>query len=255
MTDVEAQAIEGTALAPLRAVDPVLGRLIDAVGPFALQCDPSLFYALFSSIVSQHFSVRAAATIMSRIQALFPPGEPMTAAGVLALGAGPLRVAGLSGMKTRYVLDLSERAADGRLDLDRLATLDDEAVIAGLVQVKGIGWWTAEMFLIFALGRLDVLAVDDLGFRAAVKQQYGFDELPTADQLRTLGECWVPYRLWPRGTCGARWATRRVERSGKRCNFMMPHGVNPKLTRTRWRTSRHMATALRAIALSADVPG
>jgi DNA-3-methyladenine glycosylase II len=92
------------------------------------------------------------------------------------------------------VLDLSERSADGRLDLDRLASLDDEAVIAELVQVKGIGRWTAEMFLIFALGRLDVLPVDDLGFRAAVKQQYSFDELPTADQLPTLGECWVPYR-------------------------------------------------------------
>jgi DNA-3-methyladenine glycosylase II len=97
-------------------------------------------------------------------------------------------------MKTRYVLDLSERTADGRLDLDRLATLDDEAVIAELVQVKGIGRWTAEVFLIFALGRPDVLPVDDLGFRAAVKQQYGLDELPTADQLRTFGERWAPYR-------------------------------------------------------------
>jgi DNA-3-methyladenine glycosylase II len=197
MIDVEAQAIEVAALAHLRAVDPVLGRLIDAVGQFTLQRDPSLFYALFSSIVSQQISVRAAATIMSRIEALFPPGEHMTAAGVLAIGAEPLRAAGLSGMKTHYVLDLSERAVDGRLDLDRLATLDDEAVIAELVQVKGIGRWTAEMFLIFAifaLGRLDVLPVDDLGFRAAVKQQYGFDTLPTADQLHTLGECWAPYR-------------------------------------------------------------
>jgi DNA-3-methyladenine glycosylase II len=157
MTDVEAQAIKVAALAHLRAVDPVLGRLIDAVGPFALQRDPRHFYALFSSIVSQQISVRAAATIMSRIEALFPPGEHMTAAGVLALGAEPLRAAGLSGMKTRYVLDLSEHAADGRLELARLASLDDEAVIDELVQVKGIGRWTAEMFLIFALGRLDVL--------------------------------------------------------------------------------------------------
>jgi 3-methyladenine DNA glycosylase/8-oxoguanine DNA glycosylase len=149
LSDVEAQAIESAALAHLRAVDPVLGRLIDVVGPFTLQRDPSHFYALFSSIVSQQISVRAAATIMSRIEALFPPGEHLTAADVLALGAEPLRAAGLSGMKTRYVLDLSERAVDGRLDLDRLATLDDEAVIAELVQVKGIGRWTAEMFLKF----------------------------------------------------------------------------------------------------------
>src|SRR5919198_3934658 len=106
MSDVEAQAIEGAALAHLRAVDPVLGRLIDVVGPFTLQRVPSHFYALFSSIASQQISVRAAATIMSRIEALFPPGERMTAAGVLALGAELLRAAGLSGKKTRYVLDL-----------------------------------------------------------------------------------------------------------------------------------------------------
>src|SRR2546423_13781617 len=153
MIDGEAQAIEGAALAHLRAVDPVLGRLIDAVGPFALQRDPRHFYALFSSIVSQQISVRAAATIISRIEVLFPPGKHLTAAGVLALGAEPLRAAGLSGMKTRYVLDLSERAADGRLDLDRLATLDDEAGIAGLGQGEGIGRGAPGRFLIFRVGR------------------------------------------------------------------------------------------------------
>src|SRR5919199_6491001 len=113
MSDVEAQAIEGAALAHLRAVDPVLGRLIDAVGPFTLQRDLSHFYAVFSSIVSQQISVRAAATIMSRIEALFPPGKHMTAAGVLALGGGPPPAAGASRMKSPYVLELNERAADG----------------------------------------------------------------------------------------------------------------------------------------------
>jgi DNA-3-methyladenine glycosylase II len=195
------------AAAHLRAADPVLGRLIEQIGPYVLQRDPDHFYALVSSIVAQQISVRAAATIMRRLEALFPAQEGITAEGVLAAGPEALRAVGLSSMKTRYVLDLAERVADGRLDLERLASLDDDAVIAELVQVRGIGRWTAEMFLIFALGRLDVLPVDDLGFRVAVKHQYGFDELPTAEQLRAIGACWAPYRtvatwyLWQsRGT-------------------------------------------------------
>src|SRR5439155_20781350 len=132
------------------------------------------------------------ATIMGRIEALFPAEEGITAEGVLAAGPEALRTAGLSGMKTRYVLDLAERVADGRLDLGRLATLDDDAVIAELVQVRGIGRWTAEMFLIFSLGRPDVLPVDDLGFRTAVKRHYGLAALPGADELRALGARWAP---------------------------------------------------------------
>jgi DNA-3-methyladenine glycosylase II len=182
------------ALAHLRAADPVLGRLIEQIGPYVLQRDPDHFYALFSSIVAQQISVRAAATIMGRVEALFPVEEGITAEGVLAAGPEALRAAGLSGVKTRYVLDLAQRVADGQLDLGRLATLDDDAVIAELVQVRGIGRWTAEMFLIFSLARPDVLPVDDLGFRAAVKRHYGLAELPGSDELRALGARWAPYR-------------------------------------------------------------
>ncbi len=182
------------ALAHLRAADPILAGLIELVGPYALQRDPGHFYALLSSIVSQQISVRAAATIMGRVEALFRDGAGVTAQGVLALGPDPLRGAGLSGMKTRYVLDLAERVADGQLDLEQLATLDDEAVIAELIQVKGIGRWTAEMFLIFSLGRPDVLPVDDLGFRAALKRHYGLAELPTREESRAIGAAWAPYR-------------------------------------------------------------
>src|SRR4051794_7706814 len=121
-------------LAHLRAADPVLGCLIEQIGPYALQRDPNHFYALLSSIVAQQISVRAAATIMGRVEALFPIEEGITAEGALAAGPEALRAAGLSGMKTRYVLDLAERVAEGRLDLERLATLDDDAVIAELVQ-------------------------------------------------------------------------------------------------------------------------
>lgn len=182
------------AVQHLRAADPVLARIIEVVGPFALRPQPNHFYALLSSIVSQQISTKAAATILARVVALFPSAAELAAPAVLALGAEPLRAAGLSGMKARYVLDLSERVADGRLDLSRIANLDDEAVIAELLPVKGIGRWTAEMFLIFSLGRLDVLPVDDLGLRMAVQRQYGFAELPLAVQIRALAVLWMPYR-------------------------------------------------------------
>ena len=148
----EADFILDAALAHLRAADPVLGGLIEQIGPYVLQRDPDHFYALFSSIVAQQISVRAAATIMGRVDALFPAQEGITAEGVLAASPEALRAVGLSSMKTRYVLDLAERVADGRLDLERLASLDDDAVIAELVQVRGIGRWTAEMFLTLLSG-------------------------------------------------------------------------------------------------------
>ena len=182
------------AIAHLCAADPVLARIIDAVGPYQLRRDPGHFYALFSSIVSQQISVRAAAAVMRRVEALFPPDEGLTAPGVVALGTDPLRTAGLSGQKTRYVLDLAERVAGASLDLERVAALDDEEVIAALTQVKGIGRWTAEMFLIFSLGRPNVLPVDDLGFRTAVKRHYDLAELPRRDDLHALGARWAPYR-------------------------------------------------------------
>lgn len=182
------------ALQHLRSADPILARIIEQVGPFALRSQPSHFYALLSSIVSQQISTRAAATILGRVAALFPSAAELTPPAVLALGPEPLRAAGLSGMKARYVLDVSERLTDGRLDLSRLATLDDEAVIAELLPVKGIGRWTAEMFLIFSLGRLDVLPVDDLGLRMAVQRCYDLAELPPAVQIRALATPWAPYR-------------------------------------------------------------
>ncbi len=182
------------AIAHLRAADPVLARIIDEVGPCRLRRDPGHFYALFSSIVSQQISVHAAAAVMRRVEALFPADDGLTALGVMALGPEPLRAAGLSGQKARYVLDLAARVAGGTLDLDRLAGLDDEEVIAELTRVKGIGRWTAEMFLIFSLNRPDVLPVDDLGFRSAVKRHYALEELPGRDESRARGAAWAPYR-------------------------------------------------------------
>jgi DNA-3-methyladenine glycosylase II len=194
VTTSSTETAHDEAIAHLRAADPVLSRIIDAVGPCRLRRDPNHFYALFSSIVSQQISVRAAAAVMRRVEILFPPDEGPTALRVVALGLEPLRAAGLSGQKARYVLDLAGHVADGQLDLDHLSGLGDEEVIAELAQVKGIGRWTAEMFLIFSLGRPDVLPVDDLGFRTALKRHYELGGLPGRDESRARGAAWAPYR-------------------------------------------------------------
>jgi DNA-3-methyladenine glycosylase II len=175
--------------------DPVIAGLMRAHGACGLAKaqheDP--FQALLHAIVSQQLSTKAAATIVGRFDALFPSGRP-TPAGVAALPDEAIRAAGLSGQKLRYVRDLSARVMDGTLDLASLDEMDDEAVIAALTQVKGIGRWTAEMFLMFRLHRPDVLPVGDLGIVKAVQRAYGLRKVPTPERLRRLGEPWRPYR-------------------------------------------------------------
>lgn len=175
--------------------DPVLGAAIKTIGPCLMadrQRDDHLT-ALTGAIVSQQLSTKAAATIFGRFQTLFPAG-PLQAAAVLALGEASLRGVGFSGQKVRYVRDLCERIVDGRLVLDEIETLDDDAVIERLMAVKGFGRWTAEMFLMFRLHRPDVLPVDDLGIVNAVQRLYGLRKRPDAKKLNKLGEAWRPYR-------------------------------------------------------------
>ena len=170
--------------------DPVLGTAIKAIGP-CLMADPQRhdhLTALTGSIVSQQRATKAAATIFGRVQAQFQ------APAILALDEPTLRGVGFSGQKVRYVRDLCERIVDGRLVLDEIETLDDEAVIERLTAVKGFGRWTAEMFLMFRLHRPDVLPVDDLGIVNAVQRLYGLRKRPDAKKLNTLGEAWRPYR-------------------------------------------------------------
>jgi DNA-3-methyladenine glycosylase II len=135
---------------------------------------------------------RAALAIHGRFLALFEEATP-TAEAVVAIRDGALRGAGLSGSKAASIRDLAERVADGRLRLDDLARLPDEAVIERLVTVRGIGPWTAEMFLIFTLGRLDVWPVDDYGVRTGFARAHGMEEVPKPKELLALGE---PYRPW-----------------------------------------------------------
>jgi len=177
----------------LRRADPVLREVIDRIGPIELTTEPDLWWSLIDSIVSQQVSVKAALAIIGRMAALGADGRP-TPAEMLAADDEVLRAAGLSRAKVRYVKDLAARWLDGSLDAARIPALTDEEVIAELTRVKGIGTWTAEMILIFTLGRPDVLPVDDLAIRAAAQQLYGLAGRPKRDELLRIGEPWRPWR-------------------------------------------------------------
>jgi DNA-3-methyladenine glycosylase II len=173
--------------------DPALGKVVKAVGPCTLQPFPDPFLVLVRSIISQMISTKAAAAVFARLErALGAAG--VTPAGVEAAAEEVLRGAGLSRTKAHALADLAARARNGALPLADLPRMTDEEVMAHLLPVHGVGKWTAEMFLIFALGRLDVLPVDDLGLRAGVRDTYGLTQLPGAKELRERGEAWRPYR-------------------------------------------------------------
>lgn len=177
------------AIVHLSAADPVLADLIAQIGQCDLRPTGHSFATLADAIVAQQISVKAAAAIMGRFVAAL--GE-LTPGAVLAAGDETLRAAGLSGQKARYLRDLAGHAVAG--DLERLPALDDEEAIAVLTAIRGVGRWTAEIYLLFALGRPDVLPADDLGLRYAARQLYALAEPPTAAALRILGEPWRPYR-------------------------------------------------------------
>lgn len=181
-------------VAHLRAVDPRLAAAIDAVGPCTLKLEPNLFYALVDAIVSQQISIKAAATILERVKALYAPAPFPTAELLLATTEESLRAAGCSRAKAIYLRDLAMHITTGKLDIDGLDELDDEAIVAQLTQVKGIGRWTAEMLLLFSLGRPDVWPIDDLGIVIAVQGLYELAERPKKRELIALGEPWRPYR-------------------------------------------------------------
>jgi len=180
------------AVRHLRRVDRKLRPVIDAVGPFTLRPHRRRFRMLARSIVAQQLSAAAARTISQRIELLVAPGV-VTAESLARLSTRQLRQAGVSRQKIEFLRDLSRAVTSGEVRLGRMTRLDDERVIETLVQVKGIGRWTAQMFLIFALGRLDVLPDDDLGVRAAVGRIHGLGEMPTKAQLRELAGPWRPF--------------------------------------------------------------
>jgi DNA-3-methyladenine glycosylase II len=189
----------------LAASDPVMARLVESFGELA-EPEPrqDVYGALLRAIVGQQLSVRAASAIYGRLMERFGGRTPRPEE-VLAEEPDELRAAvGLSHAKVRYLRSLAECVQTGVLELDRLAELDDDAVIAELTAVKGLGTWTAHMFLMFTLGRPDVLAVGDLGIRRAVERLYGFGGLPTEAEVSALGEPWRPHRTL---ACRYLWAS------------------------------------------------
>ncbi len=175
----------------LNAADPILAQIIERVGHCTLVPELVPFRSLVKSIVHQQLSMTAAGTILRRFLALYPDQPFPEPADLLATSDESLRQVGLSGQKTRYLKDLAQRFLDGTVDPSHFSTMSDEEIIHDLVKVKGIGRWTAEMFLIFCLGRPDVLPVDDLGLQKAVRLHYGADDPRNA--LPSLSEKWHPY--------------------------------------------------------------
>lgn len=174
--------------------DPQLKLLIERFGDCQLQPHTDYYAELVSSIVSQQLSVKAAASIWKRLLGLFGDTLP-TPAQLQAVSHEELRAAGLSNAKARYVKDLADHILSGELDLDHVTTLSNPEIIAALTAVKGIGEWTAHMFLMFSLSRLDVLAWGDLGVRSAIKQVYNLPNLPTPLEVTDVAKRnnWHPY--------------------------------------------------------------
>ena len=189
------------ASAHLRAVDPVLRELIDRLGELPPRAAPvsrptpgEHYAGLVRTIVGQQLSTRAAAAIWQRLLGHFDD-RPPSPQEILAADPEALRAAaGLSRAKTTYLRSLAEHVIDGSLELDRLDALDDDAVIAELVAVKGIGEWSAHMFLMFQLERADVLAPGDLGIRKGIQIAYGLEAMPTPAEVIAIAEPWRPYR-------------------------------------------------------------
>ena len=175
--------------------DPVLGAIIKKHGACGMAAAQRAdhFSALVRAIVFQQLSTKAASTIYQRLVDLMPGGHPL-AEPLAALTDAQLRQAGISRQKASYLRDLAQKVIDGSLDLRDLHTMTDEEVVVSLTQVKGIGRWSAEMFLMFRLHRPDVLPVGDLGIVNATRKAYGMKKTPTPDRLRKIGEAWRPYR-------------------------------------------------------------
>jgi 3-methyladenine DNA glycosylase/8-oxoguanine DNA glycosylase len=182
------------AVRHLKRVDPVLARVIEAVGPCRLESrrEGTHFQALVRSIVFQQLSGKAASTILARFNALYPDNTP-TPGAVLSTSDADLRAVGLSRQKISYMRDLASKVASGELPLDVVESMDDDDLIAHLVQVKGIGRWTAQMFLMFRLDRRDVLPELDLGIQNAIKRAYRKRKRPTPKDVRKIGAKWSPH--------------------------------------------------------------
>ena len=180
------------AINHLKKCDPILCAIIKRVGPFRMEYGPAEFASLAEAILYQQLNGKAAETIHKRFTAL--AGDPLTPDGILKLSDQQLRSVGLSKQKSAYLKDLAAKTAAGLLDFAKLPDLSDEEVIAHLTQVKGIGVWTAHMFLMFSLRRPNVLPTGDYGVQMAVKRHYRKRKLPKPKDMEKIARAWEPYR-------------------------------------------------------------
>jgi DNA-3-methyladenine glycosylase II len=180
------------AIHHLTRQDPILAAIIQTTGPCRLEYRPATFETLVRSIVFQQLSGRVARVIYDRLAAAVPGGA-ITPPAILKLRPDKMRRLGLSRQKIAYIRDLARKTSRGKIVFESLPALADEAVIEHLTQVKGIGVWTAQMFLMFALRRKNVLPTGDLGVRTAIRKAYGLEDLPKPDQIEALARGWHPY--------------------------------------------------------------
>jgi len=178
-----------------KSSDPILYSLINFIEPFKLQIHPDPFYRLLRSIVGQQLSVKAASTIFERFENLFPK-KNITPKGLLKLSDENMKSVGLSRQKISYLKDLAAKVIDGTVELNKFGELESEIIVEELVKIKGVGQWTAEMFLMFSLGRPDIFSYGDLGLQNAIKKHYKLKTKPTIKQMEKLSKKWIPYRTY-----------------------------------------------------------
>jgi DNA-3-methyladenine glycosylase II len=180
------------ALNHLKNSDPILRSIIERVGPCVMEFGEPTFHSVAESIIYQQLNGKAAVTIFKRFTDA--AGMPVTPEGILKLSDEQLRAVGLSKQKASYVRDLAEKTKAGLLDFSRLHEQSNEDVIEHLTQVKGVGVWTAHMFLMFTLRREDVLPTGDYGIQAAIKKHYRKRKLPKPKDMEKIAKAWAPYR-------------------------------------------------------------
>jgi DNA-3-methyladenine glycosylase II len=179
------------AINHLKKADPVIAEIIERVGPFRLQKRPATFWALARAIVFQQLNGKAATTIWNRLEEA--AGGEVTPASILALSEQQMRACGLSKQKLSYVRDLATRTLAREIDFDNIHEWTDDEVIEHLTRVKGIGEWTAHMFLMFALRRPNILPVGDFGVRSAMRKAYGMKVMPKPVTMRRIAKQWHPF--------------------------------------------------------------
>ncbi|HVT01606.1 MAG TPA: DNA-3-methyladenine glycosylase [Patescibacteria group bacterium] len=183
------------AIKHLKTNDPILHEIALSIEPFELSIHPDPFIRLIRSIIGQQLSVKAAATIFARFEDLFPNKE-IEPNYILKIPDEKLRSVGLSRQKISYLKDLSQKVIEKEVELENLQELESEVIIEQLLKIKGIGRWTAEMFLMFSLGRPDIFSNGDLGLQNAIRNIYKLSNKPTIEEMEKISNKWSPYRTY-----------------------------------------------------------